>query len=132
MKNLKIVLITMSFMAFTSLCTAQKAASKSKKDRYEALKIKLDLNDSQISEMKAIDANYAAKHKELKAKIDPKRDQLEVLKLEKKENKKSQIQEIEGVLTPEQLTKYRAMKQAHKEKKDAKAADRKAHLDSRK
>jgi hypothetical protein len=129
MNVLKLTLVATSIFALSLGSFAQgkrmEKADQPKKDKIEALKEKLNLDDAQVVKLKEVHTNFEEKNKVLEAKMDPLQKQLKALKAEKKTNKENMDAEIEKVLTPQQLTKYKEMKAAHQEKKAAKKAEMK-------
>ena len=124
MNALKLTLVATSIFALSLGGFAQEKklekANKPKKDKIEALKEKLNLDDVQVAKLKETRTQIEAKNKAIDVKMEPLQEQLKVLKKEKKANKESMNAEIEKVLTPEQLIKYKEMKAANQEKKAAK------------
>ena len=124
MNVLKLTLVASSIFALSLVGFAQgksaEKADKPKKDKIEALKEKLQLDDAQTAKLKEVQINFEAKNKELDAKMDPLKEQLKALKKEKKSNRDKMNNEIEKVLTPEQLVKFKELKVAHQEKRVSK------------
>lgn len=129
MNALKLTLVATSIFALSLGSSAQgkKAsnADKPKKDKIEALKEKLNLDDVQVSKLKEFHTSFEGKNKAIDSKMEPLQEQLKALREEKKNNKEVMNAEIEKVLTPEQLIKFKELKADHQEKKAAKKADMK-------
>lgn len=129
MKNLKLTLVALIVLTapFISYANDDDKKPKEKKDKIERLRAKLDLSEEQVEKLKAIDAKYKAKKEELKAKMEPLKDQMKVLKEEKRATMKAQGDEMEQILTAEQLAKFEEMKKAHMEKRKAKKGEKMHH-----
>lgn len=129
MNVLKLTLVASSIFALSIGVFAQGKrsdnADKPKRDKIEALKEKLQLDDAQTAKLKEVHTDFEAKNKALDLKMDPLQEQLKALRKEKKNNIEGMNAEIEKVLTPEQLVKYKEMKAAHQDKRAAKKGEMK-------
>lgn len=123
MNVLKLTLVATSIFALSLGSFAQgkkmEKADKPQKDKIEALKEKLNLDDAQVAKLKETHTRIEAKNKAIDLKMEPLQEQLKALKKEKKANKENMNAEIEKVLTPAQLAKYKEMKAANQEKRAA-------------
>ncbi len=89
---------------------SEKDIQEMKEKRLERMSKHLELSDSQISQIKSIDAKYAdeekALHEEMKASREANKPKREAMK-----------EEMQAVLTPEQQKKFEEMREKHEGKR---------------
>ena len=118
MKLIRIALIGLFSLVLSTGVYAQEEVAKKENKLVE----QLGLNDTQETSMKEINKKYQPQIKAVKddssLKQTEKKAKLKALKADK-------LKEIEGVLTPEQMTKYKEIKAANKGKKGKKGKGKK-------
>lgn len=132
MKAIKITMAIAALTLTTAICQAQPGGgghpgkhergekhrpdeSKGKHDNGAKLVKELELTPKQAEQLKAIHQKQKAENKAIQEKMAPLKSEMKILKEKKKALKEIRMKEIESLLTPEQLIKYKELKEKKKE-----------------
>lgn len=136
MKVLKLTMAVAAITLISAICQAQPGGGhpgqhergmlheggkhNAKHDKGAKLAKELELTSKQAEQLKAIHEKQRAENKIIQEKMAPLKKEMKALKEQKKALKEIKMKEIEALLTPEQLVKFKELKEKRKEKRKGK------------
>ena len=119
-------LLTGLLFAFTMICAQKKTASTPEERATkltEWMKINLQLNDDQATQVQNINLKYANKTQGLQSQSMSRKEKMQTLK----DNDKAKDGELKNVLTADQYTSYQAKKDEIRKQMKEKMREKKTH-----